>query len=113
MTTSALAFRFACADISTTNGSANCPIGTATLIGHHAAGCSAPVKRFMNQIVSSGMLAYQIRKYCENAMYAQKTQNANSSLPKSCRRSRENQPMQWPAPQRHGHQRQQRKACYD
>ena len=33
--------------------------------------------------VSSGMLAYQIRKNCENEMYAQKTLNPNSSLPRS------------------------------
>lgn len=42
-----------------------------------------PFCRWWKKSVSSGMFAYQMRKYCENEMYAQNTVNAKSSLPRS------------------------------
>jgi hypothetical protein len=42
-----------------------------------------PSNRCRYQTVSSGMFAYQISRYCENAMYAQKTVSANIHLPRS------------------------------
>ena len=44
-----------------------------------------PVRRVMYQTVSSGKLAYQIKKYWQNAMYVQKTTKPKSSLPRSCK----------------------------
>jgi hypothetical protein len=41
------------------------------------------LQRRWKKTVSSGMLAYQIKKNCENEMYAQKTLNPKSSLPRS------------------------------
>ena len=43
----------------------------------------SPVCRLRNHSVSSGTFAYQISMYWEKAMYAQKTTNPKSSLPKS------------------------------
>ena len=45
----------------------------------------APLPRRTKYDVSSGMSVYQISMYWLNQMYAQKTLNANSSLPRSCR----------------------------
>src|SRR6516162_1313960 len=62
------------------NGTAKCPKQRA-----HETVFHVPARRVIYHRVSSGRFAHQIRKYCEKAMYAQKTTKAKSSLPRSCR----------------------------
>src|SRR5262245_8834190 len=72
--------RFARRLSSTKNGTTNWPT-----INAMATQRQFPWSRTTYHGISSLRFAYQIRKYCENAIYAQKMTNANSSLPRSCR----------------------------
>src|SRR5271166_5293913 len=63
-----------------TNGTRKWPKTSPQLRTFHS-----PVRRVIYHCVSSGRFAYQIKKYCEKAIYAQKTTKANSSFPRSWR----------------------------
>ena len=69
-------------------------------IGHQI-----PCSRSMNQNVSSGMFAFQIRKYWENVMYAQNTVNANAKVETSCNCLVLNIPLRGPLATRYAHVR--------
>jgi hypothetical protein len=70
--------RLACRESRTKKGVKKCP-STSPMPTQPQPPCC----RWWKKSVSSGMLAYQMRKYCENEMYAQKTVKAKSSLPRS------------------------------